>query len=212
MKTFFSYISFMFNYGLLLSVKIIIYEIKYINYYKDSSPNYISNDKLEIKNYDISKVTGYSPAYYYYLKLIKSYFKKKKIKFNNVYDIGFGTGRVIYFFRYLAKNIYGFEISKKLFDIGEKKLKKEIQKDKNLKLYFKDALKFNEFKNNSLIFVFDAFTKFEDLEVLIENLSKLKNSYLVYANPRFRKKVKSRFKEVFLEKNQNFRGLSIFKI
>ena len=159
MKTFFAYLSFILNYGLSLSFKIIFYELKFRNYYKDNTPKYISNDKLEVKNYDIVKITGYSPAYYYYLNLIKSFFKNQDINFDNVYDIGFGTGRVLYFFRFFARNMYGFEISKKLFDIGQKKLKKEIQKNKNLKLLNKNALEFKKFKNNSLIFLFDPFTK-----------------------------------------------------
>lgn len=212
MKTFFAYISFLSNYGLKLSCKIIYYEFKYRNYYKDYTPNYIPNNKLDIKGYDVQKITGYSPSYYYYLNQIKFFFKNKNINFKNIYDIGFGTGRVLYFFNYLAKDVYGFEISKKLFDIGEKKLKKVIGKDKNLKLMHRDALNFSDFKNNSLIFIFDPFTKAEDLEILLKNLSNLKNSYLVYGNPRFRKIVKHRFNEILRNKNHNFRGLSIFKI
>ena len=73
-----------------------------------------------------------------------------------------------------------------------------------------NALEFSKFKDNSIIFIFDPFTKFEDLEIILNNISHLKNSYLVYANPRFYKKVKYRFKEVFSQKNSNFRGLSIF--
>ena len=47
MKTFFAYLSFILNYGLSLSFKIIFYELKFRNYYKDNTPKYISNDKLE---------------------------------------------------------------------------------------------------------------------------------------------------------------------
>jgi SAM-dependent methyltransferase len=212
MKTLFAYFSFIFNYGLKLSLKIIFYELKFINYYKDNTPKYIPNNKLDVKDYGIKKITGYSPAYYYYLTKVKFYFKDKDISFDNIYDIGFGTGRVLYFFKFFAKNIYGFEISEKLFYIGQKKLKKEIDSSKNLELYLSNALEFTNFKNNSLIFIFDPFTKPDDIEILLDNLSNLKNSYLVYANPRFRKKVKCRFKEIFRDKSHNFRGLSIFKI
>ena len=50
-------------------------------------------------------------------KFNKIIFKEKNIKFDNLYDIGFGTVGSI-FFTIFGKNIY--EISKKLFDIGEK--------------------------------------------------------------------------------------------
>ena len=212
MKTFFAYVGFLHNYGLKLSFKIIFYEFRYRKYYNDYTPNYIPNNKLDVKNYDTQKITGYSPSYYYYLDLIKYFFDNNNLKFDNIYDIGFGTGRVLYFCQFLAKNIYGFEISKKLFDIGEKKLKKLIDKDKKLKLFYSNALEFSEYKNDSIIFIFDPFTKVNDLESLLNNISNLKNSYLVYGNPRFNNHVKKRFKEVFNETNYNFRGLSIFKI
>ena len=178
MKTFFAYFSFIFNYGLKLSLKIIFYELKFINYYKDNTSKYIPNNKLDVKNYGIKKITGYSPVYYYYLTKVKFYFKDKDISFDNIYDIGFGTGRVLYFLKFFAKNIYGFEISEKLFDIGQKKLKKEIDSSKNLELYLANALEFKNFKNNSLIFIFDPFTKPDDIEILLNNLSSIKNSYL----------------------------------
>lgn len=212
MKTFFAYLSFLHNYGLKLSFKIIFYEFRYRKHYNDYTPNYIPNNKLDIKNYDIKKITGYSPSYYYYLDLIKHFFDNNNLKFDNIYDIGFGTGRVLYFFQFLAKNIYGFEISKKLFDIGKKKLKKVVDKNKKLKLFYLNALEFTEYKNFSIIFIFDPFTKVDDLEGLLNNISNLKNSYLVYGNPRFNSHVKKKFKEVFNETNYNFRGLSIFKI
>ena len=212
MKTFLAYSTFLFNYGLNLSLKIIFYEFKYRNYYNDYTPKHIPNNKLKVENYDTEKITGYSPAFYYYLILVKLYFDNKKNSFDNLYDIGFGTGRILYFFQFLAKNIFGFEISKKLFDIGKIKLNETIGKDKKLELFYMNALEFSKFKDNSIIFIFDPFTKFEDLEIILNNISHLKNSYLVYANPRFYKKVKYRFKEVFSQKNSNFRGLSIFKI
>ena len=212
MKTLLAYFSFLFNYGFKLSLKIIFYELKFINYYKDNTSKYIPNNKLNVKNYGINKITGYSPAYYYYLTQVKLFFKDKNISFDNIYDIGFGTGRVLYFCKFFAKNLYGFEVSKKIFDIGKKKLEKEIGSSKNLELYLANALEFTNFKNNSLIFIFDPFTKPEDIEILLNNLSNLKNSYLVYANPRFREKVKYRFNEIFRDKSHNFRGLSIFKI
>jgi len=211
-KSFLAYTSFVFNYGLKLSFKIILYEFKYRNYYNDNTSNHIPNNKLDVKNYDTKKITGYSPSYYYYLYLIKLFFEKKSVNFDNIYDVGFGTGRVLYFCQFLANNIYGFEISKRLFDIGTIKLNKVINKNKKVELLFINALEFSKYKDNSIIFIFDPFTKSNDLETILRNISNLKNSYLVYANPRFRKNVKLRFKEVFCEKSQNFRGLSIFQI
>ena len=212
MKIFFAYFSFLANYGLRLTIKIIFYEFKYRNYYEDQTSKYIPNNKLDIKNYDIKKITGYSPSYYYYLHLVKLFFKNKDISFDNIYDIGFGTGRVLYFCKFLARNIYGFEISKKLFDVGKKKLKKELSSDKNLRLLHSNALNFSDYKDNSLIFIFDPFTKAEDLEILLYKFSNLKNSYLVYGNPRFHKNVECRFNKIYSVKSHNFRGLSIFKI
>lgn len=211
-KSFIAYCSFFFYYGLRLSFKIILYEFKFRNYYNDYTPNHIPNNKLNVKNYDTKKITGYTPAYYYYLNIVKLFFESKKINFENIYDVGFGTGRILYFFKFLAVNIYGIEISKKLFDVGKTKLEKVIGKDKKLELLYMDALEFSEYKNNAVIFIFDPFTEADDLEIILKNVSNLKNSYLVYANPRFRENVKSRFEEVFFEENHNFRGLSIFKI
>lgn len=211
-KTLVAYASFFFDYGLKFSFKIILYEYKYRNFYKDYTPKHIPNNKLNVKNYDKEKITGYSPTYYYYLNLSRLFFKRKNIKFDNLYDIGFGTGRVLYFFQFLVDNIYGFEISKKLFLIGKKRLKKMISKNKKLNLSYLDALKYSKYKDNSLIFIFDPFTKVDDLDIILENVSHLKNSHLIYANPRFRNHVKRKFKEVFFEKNHNFRGISIFKI
>lgn len=211
-KSLIAYTSFLFNYGFKLSFKIIIYEIKYRNYYKDQTPNHIPNNKLNIKNYDTKKITGYTPAYYYYLNLVKLYFQNKNIKFENMYDIGFGTGRILFFFQFLVKNIYGFEISKKLFDVGKIKLQNSIKKNKNLNLLYINALEFTNYENNSIIFIFDPFTELNDLELILNNISKLKNSYLVYANPRFRNNVNLRLEEVFSEINHNFRGISIYKI
>lgn len=122
-KTFVAYASFLFDYGLKFSFKIILYEYKYRNFYKDYTPKHIPNNKLNVKNYDKEKITGYSPTYYYYLNLSRLFFKRKNIKFDNLYDIGFGTGRVLYFFQFLVDNIYGFEISKKLFFNWKKKIK-----------------------------------------------------------------------------------------
>ena len=168
-KTFLAYTNFIFNYGFKFSLKIIFYELKYKNYYKDHTPKHIPNNNLSIKNYDKEKVTGYSPTYYYYLNLTKLFFKRKNIKFDNLYDIGFGTGRVLYSLQFLAKNIYGFEISKKLFDIGEKKLKKMINKNKKLELLYMNGLRFSKYKNNSLIFIYD-FTKLM-FELILNKIS-----------------------------------------
>ena len=99
-----------------------------------------------------------------------------------MYDIGFGTGRILFFFQFLVKNIYGFEISKKLFDVGKIKLQNSIKKNKNLNLLYINALEFTDYDNNSIIFIFDPFTELNDLELILNNISKLKNSYLVYAN------------------------------
>ena len=212
MKTFYAYSNFLFNYGLKLTLKIFYYEFKFRNYYIDNTPNYIPSNQLGIEGYDIKKITGYSPSYYYYLKLIKIFFEKKKIKLENIYDIGFGTGRVLFFFDFIAQNIYGFEISKKLFDIGNQELKNKIKQNVNLKLYYQNALDYNEYKDNSLIFIFDPFREESDIEILLKKISNLKNSFLVYGNPRFRVYVKKHFKEIYCNKNHNFRGLSIFEI
>ena len=152
-KSFIAYASFFFNYGLRLSLSIIYYEIKFRNYYNDNTPSHIPNNNLNIKNYDTRKVTGYSPSYYYYLNLIKLFFKRKNFNFKNIYDIGFGTGRVLYFFQFIAINIYGLEISKKLFDIGKMKLQENVNKDKKLKLFYMNALDFKKYQNNSIIFI-----------------------------------------------------------
>ena len=211
-KTFLAYTRFIFDYGFKISLKIILYEFKFRNYYKDYTANYIPSNKLNVKNYDLQKITGYSPSYYYYLNLTKLFFENKNIKFDNLYDLGFGTGRVLYFLQNLANNIYGFEISKKLFDIGNIKLKEMISKKKKLELSYINALKFLKYKNNSIIFLFDPFTEVNDLNIVLNNISHLKNSYLVYANPRFRNIVKGKFNEVFFLENHTFRGISILKI
>jgi hypothetical protein len=77
MKTFFAYVSFLHNHGLKLSFKIILYEYKYRKFYKDYTPKHIPNNKLNVKNYDKEKITGYSPTYYYYLNLSRLFFKTK---------------------------------------------------------------------------------------------------------------------------------------
>lgn len=211
-KSIISYSSFLFNYGIELAFKIIFYEFKYRAFYNDLTPNHIPNDKLDVNNYDVDKITGYSPVYYYYLNLVKLFFQDKNINFDNLYDIGFGTGRVLYFYQSFVNNIYGFEISKRLFEIGSINLEKVINKNKKLELSFMNALEFSKYKDNSIIFIFDPFTKANDIDIILRKISHLKNSYLIYANPRFRVNVKSKFKEVFCKKNHNFRGISIFKI
>ena len=76
-KTFLAYTNFIFNYGFKFFLKIIFYNLKYKNYYKDHTPKHIPNNNLSIKNYDKEKVTGYSPTYYYYLNLTKLFLKEK---------------------------------------------------------------------------------------------------------------------------------------
>ena len=166
-KSIISYSSFLFNYGIELAFKIIFYEFKYRAFYNDLTPNHIPNDKLDVNNYDVDKITGYSPVYYYYLNLVKLFFQDKNINFDNLYDIGFGTGRVLYFYQSFVNNIYGFEISKRLFEIGSINLEKVINKNKKLELSFMNALEFSKYKDNSIIFIFDPFTKANDIDIIL---------------------------------------------
>ena len=43
-----------------------------------------------------------------------------------------------------------------------------------------NGLRFSKYKNNSLIFIYDPFTKVDDLNIILNKISRLKNNYLVY--------------------------------
>ena len=162
------FIEILINYH-IYSIPILIFEIFfYIQY-----PN-----KYNKVKYSNSKFLSNSIACpYYYLIKIEKFLNKKKIKY--LCDLGSGYGKVLYFFGKIKKyKIDGIELDKEIY------FESLTLKNKNIKIYNKNILKFNiSNKKYESFIINDPLKKVSDLKKLINKILKIKkNNYLILIN------------------------------
>ena len=154
------------NYGLLIFLKIIFFEFLYtlkIFDFKSFKYEVFKNDDYELTKNNKIYNTPYIPTPYYFLKIVKEFFIKKKIKKIILIDLGCGYSRSQKFFQSLSAFFLGFDYNSKII------LNLQSQKIKNSRFYNvnlrnKNASKFLiskilKYKKNNQIVIFfsDAF-------------------------------------------------------
>lgn len=198
------------NYGLLIFLKIIFFEFLYtlkIFDFKSFKYEVFKNDDYELTKNNKIYNTPYIPTPYYFLKIVKEFFIKKKIKKIILIDLGCGYSRSQKFFQSLSAFFLGFDYNSKII------LNLQSQKIKNSRFYNvnlrnKNASKFLiskilKYKKNNQIVIFfsDAFDLYL-LKKIIKNLNKKFSFYCVLIN------LKNKY---FFKNKQNYLLRKIFK-
>ena len=142
MKNLFLFINNIWNYGIIIFFKIIYFEIFYT--FKNLDFKSLRYEEFQNDSYDLTKKnkiynTPYIPTPYFFLKIIRSFFIKNKIKNILFIDIGCGYSRSQTFFNNFLSFFIGFDYNIKIINELKKK------KLKNTKFYHKN---FREKKNN----------------------------------------------------------------
>ena len=119
------------------------------------------------------------PTPYLFLLKIDKFFKKKKIK--KIVDIGCGSGRVVYFFsrKNPELNIDGYEIDKKIYSEANH----IFVKNRKVKIYNRNVLKYSIKTNYDLYFLADPFKKLYLYNDFFKKILKRKKKfYIVIVN------------------------------
>ena len=119
------------------------------------------------------------PTPYLFLLKIDKFFKEKKIK--KIVDIGCGSGRVVYFFsrKNPELNIDGYEIDKKIYSEANH----IFVKNRKVKIYNRNVLKYSIKTNYDLYFLADPFKKLYFYNDFFKKILKRKKKfYIVIVN------------------------------
>ena len=119
------------------------------------------------------------PTPYLFLLKIDKFFKEKKIK--KIIDIGCGSGRVVYFFsrKNPELNIDGYEIDKKIYSEANQ----IFVKNRKVKIYNRNVLKYSIKTNYDLYFLADPFKKLYFYNDFFKKILKRKKKfYIVIVN------------------------------
>ena len=119
------------------------------------------------------------PTPYLFLLKIDKFFKEKKIK--KIIDIGCGSGRVVYFFsrKNPELNIDGYEIDKKIYSEANH----IFVKNRKVKIYNRNVLKYSIKTNYDLYFLADPFKKLYFYNDFFKKILKRKKKfYIVIVN------------------------------
>ena len=119
------------------------------------------------------------PTPYLFLLKIDKFFKEKKIK--KIVDVGCGSGRVIYFFsrKNPELNIDGYEIDKKIYSEANH----IFVKNRKVKIYNRNVLKYSIKTNYDLYFLADPFKKLYFYNDFFKKILKRKKKfYIVIVN------------------------------
>ena len=119
------------------------------------------------------------PTPYLFLLKIDKFFKEKKIK--KIVDVGCGSGRVIYFFsrKNPELNIDGYEIDKEIYSEAND----IFVKNRKVKIYNRNVLKYTIKTNYDLYFLADPFKKLYFYNDFFKKILKRKKKfYIVIVN------------------------------
>ena len=119
------------------------------------------------------------PTPYLFLLKIDKFFKEKKIK--KIVDIGCGSGRVVYFFSRKNPELYidGYEIDKKIYSEANN----IFVKNRKVKIYNRNVLKYSIKTNYDLYFLADPFKKLYLYNDFFKKILKRKKKfYIVIVN------------------------------
>ena len=119
------------------------------------------------------------PTPYLFLLKIDKFFKEKKIK--KIVDVGCGSGRVIYFFsrKNPELNIDGYEIDKEIYSEAND----IFVKNRKVKIYNRNVLKYTIKTNYDLYFLADPFKKLYLYNDFFKKILKRKKKfYIVIVN------------------------------
>lgn len=203
------------NYGVITFFKIIFFEILFtIKNFDFKSLKYepFQNDEYELTKKNKIYNTPYIPTPYYFLKIIKSFFLKKKIKKIILIDIGCGYSRSQKFFRNLSNFFLGFDYNLKIINyLKNQKLKKtrfyciNFRERESVEFLITKISKIR--KNHEIVLFFsDSFDLFL-LKNIISKLNKEFKFYCVLVNLKnkffYKKKAKYLYKKVFKDKKKN---------
>ena len=203
------------NYGFIVFVKIIFFEIFYtlkILDFKSLKYEVFKNDIYELTKKNKIYNTPYIPTPYFFLKIVRNFFIKRDIKKIVLVDLGCGYSRSERFFKFLSSFFLGFDYNSKII----RQLKN--QKIKNSKFYninlrhknasdflIKKILKYK--KNNEVVIFFSDSFDLNLLIIILEKLSKKFRFYCVFINLKnkhfFKKKQKFLFSKIFKNKRRN---------
>ena len=201
------------NYGYLNSIKILFFElIGLIQYFNYKEFTFIEEDKTSYSNskkFDTYN-TAYIPTPYYFLYLINSQLKFKKMGQCRFIDLGCGYSRPANYFiskqkkiNYLGIDIYHYDKNKKK---GYKILKKDLRNFKKTKIILDQFIKKNQ---NNVIFLSDPF----DVKLVFKILNflnlKEKKFFTVLINVN-KNIINKDFRLIYL-KNFNQRSIKIYK-
>ena len=222
MKNIFLLIKNVNNYGFLIFFKIIFYELINIIIFRDfrslkyeqksSDSYYLTKDK---KKYN----TPYIPTPYYFLNLIKKYFKKIKIDKFIFLDLGCGYSRTQYFFSRGFDSLFiGYDYNANIINfLKKKKLNKanfyssNLRKKNTIRSLISNISKYK--KNRKLIVFFSDSFDFYLLNKILIEISRKYSFYCVLINIKKKNFLKIRYKTLFY---QNFkmknRNIKIVKI
>ena len=151
------------------SIPILINEVTFHTKYNSSF------NKFKYLNSDF--LSDSIPCSYFFLKKIKKFIIKKSIR--SSCDLGSGYGKILYYLGVLNNfKINGVELEKEIY------LESVILKNKNIKIFNEDILKF-ECSNSryNLLIMNDPLKKKNDLQKLILKIKKNKKKiYLIFIN------------------------------
>ena len=165
------------NYGFIVFIKIIFFEIFYtlkILDFKSLKYEVFKNDIYELTKKNKIYNTPYIPTPYFFLKIVRNFFIKRDIKKIVLVDLGCGYSRSERFFKFLSSFFLGFDYNSKII----RQLKN--QKIKNSKFYninlrhknasdflIKKILKYK--KNNEVVIFFSDSFDLNLLIIILEN-------------------------------------------
>ncbi len=203
------------NYGFIIFIKIIFYEIFYTLKsldFKSLKYESFKNDSYELTKKNKTYNTPYIPTPYYFLKIAKDFLIKKNIKKIILIDMGCGYSRSQRFFHNLSTFFIGFDYNSKIItNLKSKKIKNSRFYNKNFR--DKNASKFlidkiSKYKKNNQIVIF--FSDSFDLYLLNNILKKLSKKFIFYCiliNVKnkffFKKKQKFLLEKIFRNKKRN---------
>tara|TARA_B110000027_G_scaffold134179_1_gene165369 strand:- start:525 stop:1199 length:675 start_codon:yes stop_codon:yes gene_type:complete len=209
------------NYGLLVVIKIILFEayytIKYLDLnslkYEDKQSNTYEATK-NLKEYN----APYIPTPYYFLKIVSDFLKSKKI--DNIFflDLGCGYSRTQYFFSDKFKSFFlGLDIDKNIINkMNKKRIKNSIflyldlRKKKNLNK-INTVIKKNKKKRELVIFFSDS-TEIELLKKILMSISKDFVFKCILINLKNHKIFKKTYRNIFKKNFHNYqRNINIIE-
>lgn len=149
----------------ILAIPILLYEI-YFNFKYDKNLNKFKYLKSNFLSDSI-------PCPYFFLKKIKTFIIK-----NNIYticDLGSGYGKILYFFGKINTfEIDGVELDTEIYH------ESKIIENKNIQVVNQNILDYKLDKKNYDLFILnDPLKKLNDLQILIDNIIRIKKNYFI---------------------------------